>query len=319
MTVCANSVVALELAESSGDSVAAPIRFLPKVDNAALLNDFQILSDPVMAGRKPGTQGHVLAQQYIQQRFNDIGLMPFDHSYARPFIKKQWLADKTGTNLVGWLRGGLKADQFIVVTAHYDHLGMSRGKLHLGADDNASGVSALLALAFNLAQTELHYSYIFVATDLEESGLHGASAFVESPPVALEKIKLNINLDMLSQGGRRNTLYISGAKKEGQLTAAVEQAKPQLPNTKFRVKVGHNRLKFRSKSGSNGAIDWRKASDHYAFAKRNIPYLYFGVDTHKHYHKSSDTFENADVEFLTKATYSIINITHLIDQLEAFE
>ncbi|MBU2880384.1 M28 family peptidase [Psychrosphaera sp. B3R10] len=318
LSIGATSVIAIESSASSNVSPEPPIPFLPQASKTALLNDFKRLSHPSMAGRKPGTTGHALAQRYIQKRFKDIGLMPFNDSFEQPFIKKQWLADKAGNNLVGWLRGGSNADQYIVVTAHYDHLGMSRGKMHLGADDNASGVSALLSLAAALAQTDLHYSYIFVATDLEESGLYGAFAFVDSPPVALEKIKLNINLDMLSQGGRRNTLYISGAKKSDYLAPILEQTKARVPLQNFRLKFGHGRQKFRSKSSSNDAVDWRKASDHYAFVKRKIPYIYFGVDTHKHYHQSSDTFENADVEFLSKATYTIMIITQMLDQLDEF-
>jgi Zn-dependent M28 family amino/carboxypeptidase len=250
---------------------------------------------------------------YLSRRYAEIGLMPFQHKYQHPFSKATLLDDKQGINLVGLLQGDVEAHQYVIVTAHYDHLGRHKGKTLLGADDNASGVAGLLALAQFLSQHKRHFSYVFVATDLEENGLYGSFDFVNNPPVPLAQIRLNINLDMLSQGGNKHRLYLSGSRQVPQVNPIFLTARARLNSDTFNLKLGHDNRKFRTHSSAKN-VDWKKASDHYAFAKKRIPYLYFGVDTHKDYHQSSDTFENADKVFFKQAVASVIFITQQLDQ-----
>lgn len=278
-----------------------------------LLADFKYLSSDALEGRKPGRAGHILAQQHIISRFKHIGLMPFNLDYRHDFVRHSLLVDKTGTNLIGWIEGNMHPAQYVVITAHYDHLGKQGGKIHPGADDNASGVSALLSIATSLKNISTHYSYLFVATDLEEAGLYGAEAFVAAPPVPITDIKLNINLDMLSQGGRKHLLYVAGSKKLPQLKSVINTIIEQSSHDDFQLKIGHesyNRHRWRG----GDSVDWRKASDHYAFAKKQIPYLYFGVDTHKDYHQPSDTFASADKAFFVHAVDAVLSIVIQIDR-----
>ena len=92
--------------------------------------------------------------------------------------------------------------KYIVITAHYDHLGIQSGKLFYGADDNASGVAAMLAIASFLPMIDLHHSIIFLATDAEEKGLIGARVALDYFPIELSQIVFNLNLDMIAQVGK---------------------------------------------------------------------------------------------------------------------
>lgn len=271
-----------------------------------LLFDIQQLSDDRMSGRKTASQGAELARHYIQQRFSDLGLIALKTNFQHPFSYRTGFSDKEGINLVAELKGCTQPDSYIVVTAHYDHLGIIAGKVYNGADDNASGVAAMLALAELLnTQPCPHYSYLFVATDAEESGLYGAKAFVAAPPVALQHIVLNLNLDMLSRGERANQLYLYGAFS---LPGVADYLKTQ----QFSVKL---KLRKRGKGlrGQN-QLDWANASDHAPFRRSGIPFLFFGVDSHKDYHTPQDDWQRIDPAYLQRMFDSLSQVVVWLDK-----
>ena len=121
-----------------------------KIDAAQLLEDVRVLSADAMEGRGTGTQGGAMARAYVVQRFAEAGLKPFGASFEQPF-ELPGLAKGKGANVVGYVKGTKYPERFIVVTAHYDHLGVSDGQIYNGADDNASGVAVLLQLAAHFA------------------------------------------------------------------------------------------------------------------------------------------------------------------------
>lgn len=274
--------------------------------NSALLHDIQQLSDDRMAGRKTAQPGAELARDYIRSRFSDLGLMALNADFQHPFHYSIGFADKQGINLIASLKGCSKPDSYIVITAHYDHLGTLAGKVYNGADDNASGVATMFALAALLkTQPCASYSYLFVATDAEESGLYGAKAFIAEPAVPLSKVILNINLDMLSRGERANHLYLYGAHSLPGV-ADYLKAKDFPVNLKLRQRGkglrGQNRL------------DWANASDHAPFRRAGIPFLFFGVDTHKHYHTPQDDWQNIDSAYVLRMFESLSNIVLWLDR-----
>jgi Zn-dependent M28 family amino/carboxypeptidase len=168
--------------------------------------------------------------------------------------------------------------------------------VYYGADDNASGVAALLAIADKVSKVGLEHSVIFLATDAEEKGLYGAKAFTHNLPVSEDAIKLNINLDMLGEGGRKNRLYATFTRGDEQLTELVNNV---ADIAKLCLINGHRK----SQRFSRGLrkINWRKSSDHAAFAKIDIPYLFIGSGEHKRYHTPKDTFENINKKFYVSA------------------
>ncbi|WP_299759322.1 M20/M25/M40 family metallo-hydrolase [uncultured Pontibacter sp.] len=270
-------------------------------DAAQLLRDVKVLSADSMQGRLSGTEGSLMAQEYILKRFDEIGLKPFNGSFKHHFeIDSKRAQVEQATNLVGYIPG--KSGKAIVVTAHYDHVGQHDGKIFNGADDNASGVGALLAAAAHFVKHPPKHTIIFAAWDGEELGLQGAKAFLDNPPVPLQNILLNVNMDMLSIN-EKGELYASGAYHYPQLQPYLLKVKPR---TQARLLLGHDRPE-------QGQNDWTRQSDHYRFHERGIPYVYFGVEDHPHYHKPTDDFENINKTFYPDAAALVIDFIALMD------
>ncbi|MEO3878176.1 M28 family peptidase [Rheinheimera fenheensis] len=259
--------------------------------NAAdVQQDIRWLSDAKLEGRKTGTAGAQLARDYLAQRYQQLGLHYFNGSFSQPF---SYGRSKTGINMVGYLPGCTYPKHYIAVTAHYDHLGKQGHKIFHGADDNASGVAVMLEMASRLSQRCPAYSYIFIATDAEEGGLYGSKAFVGAPPVALNNIVLNLNLDMLGRPDRRGRLYLTGAKRFPDLIATLA---PRFNKLQFLHHRGPGRL-----PRAHSRYDWPNASDHGPFHRAGISYLFFGGQDHAHYHTELDTWQRINSEFLSMA------------------
>ncbi len=272
----------------------------------AAWQDLQTLSSDEMAGRSSGSAGSVLAQQYIQQRFYEIGLQALTTDYRQPFAFKVGFSQHRGVNLFAMQKGCSYPDIYIVVTAHYDHL-KSRGKtIYNGADDNASGVAGLLYLAALLKQQCPAYSYLFVATDAEEHGLDGARAFLANPPVPAAQMLLNINLDMIGRGERRNRLYLLGKR-----SLPAIKTMPRTEQAGVRLVLANEQ---RDQSRGSASVDWSNASDHGVFRRAGIPYLYFGVDLHADYHTQDDDWQRIDPDFFQAALVQISSTVYWLEQ-----
>ncbi|WP_169726084.1 M20/M25/M40 family metallo-hydrolase [Aestuariibacter salexigens] len=261
------------------------------------MSDLYALADDMMQGRRTGTRGAAMARQYVAARFTEIGLQPVARDdYFHPFDYPKVGSDISGVNVLGVVPGDGFSGRFIVVTAHYDHLGKQGGRVFNGADDNASGVAAMLALAASIKQQPLPYSVLFLATDAEEKGLYGAKAFVESPPVSLDQIVANLNLDMLGQGKHRYKLYISGAGSHPAFEQLIDDT--EALGTLCIIK-GHRDVR---RGYVNRRNNYRQASDHGAFLRHDIPYLFVGVAEHGTYHTDEDSAESIPPAFYQAAT-----------------
>lgn len=275
------------------------------ISEADVLTDIQQLSAAQMQGRKTGTGGAELAQQFIVERYTQLPLDAFSVGYRQNFSYGRG-QKKTGVNILAYQPGCTYPQHFIVVTAHYDHLGKQGRKIFHGADDNASGVAAMLELAARLSAGCPAYSYIFLATDAEEGGLHGSKAFVAAPPVPVENIVLNLNLDMISRADRRGKLYLTGARSYPALTAQLEKDFSKL---QFLHHGGPGRM-----ARNNPRYDWPNASDHGPFYRAGIPYLFFGGQEHPHYHTPDDTWQRIEPEFLAMVMQAIWQTVQWLEQ-----
>lgn len=271
------------------------------INPTALWNDISYLASHDLAGRKPLSKGSRLAQAYLAERFSQIGLTPLAPGFLHPFSLSG--KQSKAANVIGYLPVSANA-QTLVFTAHYDHLGKKAGKMHYGADDNASGTAAMLAIADYFSRNKPRHNMLFVATDAEEQGLYGAKAFVDAPPLPLNKVKLNINLDMIARGEKKRRIYIAGTRYHKHLKPYIENVP-----TSVCIKPGHDKPKLKGIS----QVDWLRASDHYPFHQKGIPFLYFGVDLHSDYHKPSDTLENIDPKFYLLAVESILTLIKQVD------
>src|SRR5205085_818548 len=203
VVLLASGVAALPAqSPKGGDGKTTAARPASKIVNAdQLLEDTRTLSADDMEGRGAGTQGGARARAYIIRRFDESGLKPLWSSYEQPFeLGGEGAKARKGVNVVGYLRGRNHPERLIVVTAHYDHLGIKNGQIYNGADDNASGVAAMLQLAAHFSRERPENSMIFAALDAEEIGLVGACALVKQLQMEKRDVALNVNLDMVKIG-----------------------------------------------------------------------------------------------------------------------
>jgi Zn-dependent M28 family amino/carboxypeptidase len=190
-----------------------------------------------------------------------------------------------------------------VLTAHYDHVGVRDGNIYNGADDNASGTAALLALAAHFKQNPPENSIIVAALDAEESGLRGARAFVDSPPIERSAILANINMDMVSRNDA-GELWVAGTHHYPQFLPLAEKVAKTAP---VKLRIGHDR------PGVTGQDDWTSSSDHGAFHEAKIPFLYLGVEDHADYHKPTDDAVRIKPDFFGRAVATVIQIVREVD------
>ena len=258
---------------------------------STLLNDVKYLSSDSMKGRKVGTPENHTAALFLAERFRDLNLKSYTNGYLDSFtFTNRNNKEINGANVLAYIPGD--TDSVIVISAHFDHLGIKNGEIYNGADDNASGTAGLLYVAAYFSAHKPKHTLLFAAFDAEEEGLQGSNAFIAHSPVPLQKIIIDLNMDMLSHNDK-GELYVCGTFKYPQLkqylVADYKSAK---------LLTGHDDPKL-------GNDDWTDQSDQGSFYKKNIPFLYFGVEDHKDYHKPTDDFENINTGFFIDAVEAI--------------
>ena len=267
------------------------------------------LTAPGMDGRGAGTPGGAKARAWIEARLTAIGARPFaDGRYTWPFS----FTTKAGTtvqgaNVVAVCRGTRAEAGTIVVSAHYDHLGVRDGQTYPGADDNASGVAMLLTVAERCVKAPFAHTLLLVAFDAEEQGLQGARAFLRTPPVPAADLVLNVNFDMVSRSDRRE-IYVAGPGRWPKLAPVLAGVATGAPIT---VKFGHDT--------GGGQQDWTQQSDHGVFHDAGIPFVYFGVEDHADYHKPSDTPDKIAADFLDGVARVVLAGLTALDRAPAFK
>jgi Zn-dependent M28 family amino/carboxypeptidase len=307
-TIPHRSAIALLVAlASTGVSSVRAQQAASSIDGARLLSDLETLASDKMEGRLTGTEGSARARAYIVQRFKELGIQPFGDSYERPFtFQGRGGGERSGVNILGMIRGRRDASRFIAVTAHYDHIGVRNGQIYNGADDNASGVAALVAVAARLNAEKPEHSLLLAALDAEESGTNGARALLSDPPVARDAIVMNVNLDMVARDAG-NVLFASGTSHYPFLKAYLKDiARPPVI-----LKFGHDVAGAKEE-------DWTKDSDHFPFHQAGIPFIYFGVEDEAQHHKPTDDAETVTKGFFVGAANTILAGIRAVDaNLEA--
>lgn len=269
----------------------------PAIDPAAAADrvDYtgRYLADDALEGRDAGTPGAACAAEYLAWTFHRLGLAPGgeDGSYFQDVplasVTNPHARGGTGRNVLAVLPGtDRRADEYIVVGAHFDHLGYGgpgsldpgSREIHNGADDNASGVAALVRVAELLAVgPRPRRPVLFMAFTGEEDGLLGASHWTKNPTVPLEKVLAMINLDMVGRL-RENGLVVYGVGTAAEWTGIVDPLLAQAGITDAsRIPDGYG------------------ASDQTAFYMEGIPVLHLFTNTHTDYHRPSDDWERIDV------------------------
>jgi len=289
----------------------------PKVAENKIKDDVSFLADDKLEGRQTGTQGELLAADYISNRFKAIGLQSKGtEAYLQPFSFKPKTdphkevefttnADSTitGNNVIGFINNNAKST--IVIGAHYDHLGFGgEGSLyrekdkaiHNGADDNASGVAVMLNLASrlkvknDLAKIKDKNNYLFMAFSGEEMGLLGSNYFSKNPTIDAESINYMINMDMVGRMKPDSSLAVYGTG-----TSPI-----------FKQTLKSNNDKFKLVENESGV----GPSDHTSFYLIDIPVLHFFTGQHEDYHKPGDDSDKLNYDgmnLISDYIYTIIS------------
>jgi Peptidase family M28 len=258
------------------------------------------LASPEYAGRR-GAGGRKAAD-YVVARLRELHLQPlFGDSFAQS-IPGQGGAGVIGRNVGALLPGSDPSlrDQYVILSAHYDHLGTRGPVVYPGADDNASGVAMLLEVARSVVEGKERprRSLMFVSFDLEEAGLFGSRYFVEHPPVPLDRVSLFMTADMIgrSLGGVCDPfVFVMGAEHVPALRPWLDDAARGRD-----VKVGL--------LGSDLLLLDR--SDYGPFRSRKVPYLFFSTGENPVYHTPEDTPDTVNYPKLTAISRVIDEIVH---------
>lgn len=253
------------------------------------------LSADSMEGRRAGTEGSRRARRWIISQLTAIGAQPFGPTFEQAVRVRaaSGSSDTLGANIIARIPArtpsvtGANTAPVIVLSAHYDHLGVRNGQIYNGADDDASGCVTLLMLAERLRSTPLDHDVILAFFDGEEIGMPGSMTFINTPPVDLSRIAIDISLDMVSrQDGK--ALWVSGTSHYPQLKPITDRA---AMGASIDIRFGHDTKSVKADD------DWTTQSDHAVFHAKGIPFLYLGVEDHPDYHQPGDDAEKVDPVF----------------------
>lgn len=282
------------------------------VTQPSLQRHIRYLASDSMRGRATGTPEMLKAIQYITAQYDSAGLKPADSTYIQTFeIYPRFSTNQSGQkdklkayNIIGMLEGTdpILKKEYIVLGAHYDHLGVSRrdtSQVCNGADDNASGVAVMLEAAKKLSsrRDSLKRSILFIAFDAEEQGLLGSQHFVNNPTVPLIQIKLNVNLDMMGRIKSGDSVAVCGGDS---------------------FRDGYKILKMFQDTTTVCVYPTDKylfASDHGPFFRQKIPVISPLPKLHADYHSPTD--DEALINYdgaLDMCNYAIDIITFMANQ-----
>ena len=284
------------------------------IDKGKLLSHLAYLSSDELQGRKVGSTGSLSAQRYLSETLKNIGVKPYESSgYLHPFVFKCRSQSCLANNVVGYIPGKHLTDSTLVISAHYDHLGQKNGKIYNGADDNASGVAALLSIGEQISHSPLNHNTLLLFTDAEESNLKGAHYFLSHHKASMPNFLLNINLDMLAGSlSTRKLHYITDDLHKILNESNTKQFKQQHDHQEILVRRGFKNSVGRSQIRSRR--NWQTASDHGAFYRKKIPFIYYGVGLHENYHTENDDYGHINKVFLWHSTNIIYQQIRFIDQ-----
>ncbi len=250
----------------------------------------EYLASPELEGRAPGSVGGRLAREFVTEAFGQIGLEPAgdDGAYAH------WIpgiGGEGGSNLIGAIPGhGPNADRYLMVAAHYDHLGIYYGDIYPGADDNAAAVAVLLDVAERLTTTDrLGRTVLICSFDAEEpphflTDTMGSVHWVDRPTVPLDRLDAFVCFDLVGRSlgpdhlpdDVRHSVFVLGAERTGLASVVDDARNPNLMPRRINADVVP------------------PLSDHFAFEEAGIPFLFYTTGRDRHYHTPTDTPERLD-------------------------
>ncbi|MDM1442990.1 M28 family peptidase [Myroides odoratimimus] len=272
--------------------------------------NLKIIASDELEGRRTGEPGQKKATEYIVDFYKKRNITPpavspegyLQHVPAK-FMRRAQMKLKDSENIMAFIEGSEKPEEVLVISAHYDHMGILLDQIYYGADDNGSGTVAVMELARVFKSLESQdirpkRSVLFLHVTGEEFGLFGSKYYAQHPILPLENTIANINIDMI---GRKSDKY----KKEGDYIYVV--GADRLSQDLHDISERANKLSV------NLDLDYTYndpqhpeqiyyRSDHYSFAEKNIPAMFYFNGTHADYHMPTDTYDKIEFELLQKRT-----------------
>jgi hypothetical protein len=303
------------------------IKFAETINIQDLERHLTILASDSLEGRETGKKGQKMAADYIMNHFKSIGIPPYkgkkyyqkfrvksgrhickcddcDVNFVKKlFGKRKWIK---GENVLGYIEGTDLKEELIIITAHYDHLGKHDSLVFNGADDDGSGTVATLEIAeaFMLAKKAgkgPRRSVLIMPVSGEEKGLLGSKYYTDHPVYPLENTVANLNIDMIGRlddwHDTANYVYLIGADR---LSQELHDISEQVNKEHIGLNLDY---KFNEENDPNR---YYYRSDHYNFAKNNIPVIFYFNGVHEDYHKASDTVDKIDfqkIETITRLVF----------------
>ena len=282
-------------------------KYAASITEKDLAKHLFIYASDEFEGRNTGEPGQKKAAAYLKKFYVDHGIVsPLGGDDYFQEISGDWLTKNTrrGTlkdseNVVAFIKGSEKPDEIVVISAHLDHVGVKDGKVYNGADDDGSGTVAVLEIAeaFQKAVKDgfrPKRSILFLHVTGEEKGLLGSKYYVQNPIFPIANTVVNLNIDMVGRIDDRhkdnpNFVYLIGADKlSTELHDLSEAMNAKYTNIsldyKYNDESDPNRFYYRS--------------DHYNFAKYNVPIIFYFNGTHEDYHQHTDTPDKINYDLL---------------------
>jgi Zn-dependent M28 family amino/carboxypeptidase len=287
---------------------ASPVAAAATITPDEMRGHIAYLASDALRGRDTPSPGLDSAAAYLVREFQALGLRGGAEGGA--FIQRYPLEPKgdLAPNVVAILPGADPAlrDEYVVLSAHMDHVGVGRpvrgDSIYNGADDDASGTSALLevAEAFMSMRERPARSILFLAVSGEEKGLLGSEYFSDNPTVPLESMVANVNIDMIGRN-ERDTVVVIG-KNYSSLGGVVDRVSAEHPQL-VALAAGNDRW-------PREGFFFR--SDHFNFARKEIPAIFFFAGTHEDYHEPSDEVELIDADKAARVARMVFLTAHAI-------
>ena len=283
--------------------------FAASITSKELKENLYVYASDYFQGRETGTVGQRRAVDFLQNFYSTQGIEEAKgtDNYTQPMNLNIKGVEVETENVAAIIKGSIFPEEYIVISSHLDHIGIKNGEINNGADDDGSGTVALLEIAeaFKMAADVGQgpkRSLIFLHVSGEEKGLLGSSYYANNPLYPLTQTMTNLNVDMIGRTDPKredkdpNYIYLIGADRLSQDLHDISEA----TNTKYtQFKLDYT---FNEEKDPNR---FYYRSDHYNFAKNNIPVIFYFSGTHEDYHKPGDTPDKIMYDLLAKRTQLI--------------
>ncbi|MBQ0732929.1 M28 family metallopeptidase [Aquimarina celericrescens] len=258
-------------------------------------------------GRDTGEPGQKKAAAFLKQQYKKIGIpSPLGgDDYFQEIPESFFRAGiKSSENVLAFIEGTEKPEEIIVISAHYDHVGKDdNGNIYNGADDDGSGTVSLLEIAEAFAKAKKDgfgpkRSILFLHVTGEEKGLYGSRYYTENPVFPLVNTVTNLNIDMI---GRIDKKHESEDKNNYVYLIGSDRLSADLHNISEEANAKYTRLDLDyTYNAKNDPNRFYFRSDHYNFAKHNIPIIFYFNGVHEDYHKPTDTPDKIEYDLMAK-------------------